>query len=103
MIKIEEIINLAEWTNKFPVESCIKENKDEIGIYDSEEKFLCFVKDMNFDDRAMLRICYPYIYKKEGEEILYGWADECGNWIDNFERAIHDDDERVFYWKKINE
>lgn len=49
----------------FPIEFCIKQNKKEPEVYDSDTPFMCLVIDKRFDNYWYLIILYPYICKEK--------------------------------------
>jgi len=90
---------------KFPIEECIEKDKKEEAIYNSKNKYICMIIDKRFKNNIELKIMTPYIWvgnesRYSGHEdfkdfVGYGWIDENGHYIDNFENPIHVVDDEI--------
>ncbi len=92
---------LRQMNRIFPVNECTIKTKEQ-AIYEGNTEYLCMIIDKRFKNNIEFRIMKPYIWvgaesniKGSENEVLYGWIDKNGNWIDNFEKPIHDWDEYV--------
>ena len=79
----------------FPADICIKQNKRESNVFDSNVPYLCLVIDKRFDNDWNLIILYPYIYKESETVTTFGWVDRNGNIFCNIENSTQLWDEFV--------
>ncbi|MDD2495980.1 MAG: hypothetical protein PHE29_12405 [Tissierellia bacterium] len=94
---IQNLNDIYKYLNtKFPVNDCIFKDKNEKAIYNSHTQYLCFIIDKRFNNEANIKIMKPYLWignesniEDFKDEIGYGWIDESGNYIDNYENPIH--------------
>jgi len=105
---IDLISNFYETVN-FPKDVCKIKNPNEAGVFDSDVKFECVTFNKKYPGEHRILQCTPYAAKdniKENEsygKILFGWASiNFDSWIDHFENNIHDDDEVVIAWRRID-
>lgn len=93
---------------EFPAALCNVRNVREPEVMDSEALFLCVLVDMRFPTQFRAEHLHPYTavdvhgYGAEGVRgaVLYGWTDG-NNWYDHQDNSVHEDDERVVAWKRI--
>ena len=94
----------------FPLAECIHPDKNEKGIYNSDNTYLILYKGNN-TNRYTLMYAKPYIWKAsdfeniedfsledENETTLYGWIDPTNksDFIDNICNPIHGTDEKEY-------
>lgn len=96
-------------TKVFPEGDCTVQNEREPEVLDSNAWFLCLTVDKDSSSYGRLSVLKPYTARnlpeaiEEGEpSILFGWVDRDGNIRDHFERNVHDDDELVVAWKRLD-
>jgi hypothetical protein len=98
-------INGRLWSQEptpFPEALCVTQNEQEPDVLDSDVWFLCACINKRFPHSLELRQLKPYTAKSiDTGEVLYGWVDQFGNYIDHYERSIHLDDEVVVRWVRI--
>lgn len=86
----------------FPEALCVTPNKREHFILDSDVWFLCACINKRFPHSMELRQLKPYTARSvDTHEVLYGWVDLFGNYIDHCDRSIHDDDDVVVRWVQL--
>lgn len=78
--------------DNFPIDSCIKQDKNCTKVFDSEKEYLCLIIDRRFNNYWEIAILYPYIFKEENK-ITFGWVDKDGNVKGNIENStqLYDD------------
>lgn len=86
----------------FPIELCIKQDKREPEVYNSDTPFMCLVIDKRFDNYWSLIILYPYICKEKNENITFGWVDRSGNIFCNIENSTQLWDEFVIGFQRYD-
>lgn len=87
---------------EFPSKECTIKASEK-GIYDGKNYYLCLVIDKRFKNTAQIKKLKPYIWignKSNNPEVFkdqfgWGWIDDYGYYIDNYENPIHDEDEFV--------
>ena len=79
----------------FPVNVCVKQNKRESNVFDSNIAYLCLVIDKRFDNYWTLVVLYPYICKESDDVTTFGWVDRSGNVYCNIENSTQLWDEFV--------
>jgi hypothetical protein len=98
-------ISLSFDTGSFPVEECIHPCPREAGVLEGKDLYLCLLVDVRFPDTARLILAFPYTciaLPEDGGGTLWGWSSQLGKqWYDHKENCVHDDDERVIAWKKV--
>ena len=87
----------------FPVDVCVKQNKRELDVFDSNVPYLCLVIDKRFDDCWNLAILYPYICKESETLTTFGWVDRNGNMFCNIENSTQLWDEFVVGFREYKE
>lgn len=87
----------------FPVDVCVKQNKRELDVFDSNVPYLCLVIDKRFDDCWNLAILYPYICKESETVTTFGWVDRNGNIYCNIENSTQLWDEFVIGFREYKE
>ena len=90
-------------TEKFPKESCTIQNAREKEVKDSPEGevYLCVVVDKRFPNQCRLEHLRPYT-AKNGRKLLFGWAQiDFDGFVDHITNSVHQDDQRVVAWKKV--
>ena len=87
----------------FPADICIKQNKRESNVFDSNVPYLCLVIDKRFDNDWNLIILYPYIYKESETVTTFGWVDRNGNIFCNIENSTQLWDEFVVGFREYKE
>jgi hypothetical protein len=71
-------------------------------VLDSDVWFLCACINKRFPHSLELRQLKPYTANSiDTGEVLYGWVDQFGNYIDHCNRSIHNDDDVVVRWVQI--
>lgn len=96
----------------FPLEECINKNKNNIDIYDGENKYFGLIF-CPFNNSISIDLLRPYIWKnEESNKSYFGWVSIYSeknkvdpNYIDNFYESIHAHDELsdfVFAFVKYN-
>lgn len=99
----EQIICDGWETKKFPREVCTEKDKVDPTIIDSKTLHVCLVVDKRFGGRAELVTAFPYLYST-ADECLFGWVASCsGRTFSHMENSVHDDDQIVIAWKKVND
>jgi hypothetical protein len=99
-------------TSGFPVDQCVAQDKREPEILNSNTLYLCVVVDHVLSDRLEVRVLSPYVCKLEEGHMdfehsnngnLFGWnTPNKDSYVDHFEHNIHDDDDVVVAWKRID-
>ena len=87
----------------FPVNVCVKQNKRESNVFDSNIAYLCLVIDKRFDNYWTLVVLYPYICKESDDVTTFGWVDRSGNVYCNIENSTQLWDEFVIGFKEYKE
>lgn len=97
------LIGFEVYPSPFPSEGCTKPSPAEKGVFDSEEVYLCVVRDMRFPHRFEMRILSPYTaVSLEGDGLVYAWTDGF-SYVDHVERPVHLDHEQVVAWRRVYE
>ena len=89
-------------STQFPEKECTIKTSEK-GIYDGKNYYLCLVIDKRFKDGVQIKKLKPYIWignksnnpKVFKDQFGWGWVDQYGYYVDNFENPIHDEDEFV--------
>ena len=87
----------------FPVNVCVKQNKRESNVFDSNIPYLCLVIDKRFDNYWTLVVLYPDICKESDDVTTFGWVDRSGNVYCNIENSTQLWDEFVIGFKEYKE
>lgn len=93
-------------TGDFPWHLCTIQNEREPDVLDSDAIFLVVLVSKSTPHYFRVEQARPYTAKdlEDPNRIFYGWASvQTDGWFDHKERPIHEDDERVVAWKRVDE